>query len=50
MLADYEYFLKAFENLSSEADKVGDNVTAAYADDKVGELQKAIWMLKAQLA
>ena len=50
ILADYEYFLKAFENLSSEAEKAGDNVTQGYADDKVGDLQKAIWMLKATLA
>lgn len=50
ILADYEYFLKAFEKLSDEADKADDKVTAAYADDKIGELQKAIWMLKAQLA
>lgn len=50
ILADYEYFLKSFEQLSSEADKAGDKVSAAYADDKVGELQKALWMLKSQLA
>ncbi|TLD96180.1 DNA starvation/stationary phase protection protein [Helicobacter jaachi] len=49
ILSDYEYFLKIFSELSSEADKAGDKVSAAYADDKVGELQKAIWMLKAQL-
>ncbi len=50
ILSDYEYFLKAFEGLSDEAEKAGDNVTQGYADDKVGELQKAIWMLKATLA
>ena len=50
ILADYEYFLKLFEKLSSEADKAGDKVSAAYADDKVGELQKALWMLRSQLA
>lgn len=50
ILNDYEYFLKSFAELSSEADKVGDKVSAAYGDDKVGELQKAIWMLKSQLA
>ena len=50
ILSDYEYFLKAFEGLSEEAEKAGDNVTQGYADDKVGELQKAIWMLKATLA
>lgn len=50
ILADYEYFLKTFLELSSEADNVGDKVSAAYADDKIAALQKAIWMLKAQLA
>ena len=50
ILSDYEYFLESFSVLSSEADKAGDKVSAAYADDKVAELQKAIWMLKAQLA
>lgn len=49
ILADYEYFLESFKSLSIEADKAGDKVSAAYADDKVGELQKSIWMLKAQL-
>ncbi|STP10715.1 Dps family protein [Helicobacter cinaedi] len=50
VLADYEYFLKLFTELSAQADSQGDKVSAAYADDKVGELQKAIWMLKSQLA
>lgn len=50
ILADYKYFIKLFEELSSEADKAGDKVSAAYADDKVGELQKAVWMINAQLA
>lgn len=49
ILADYEYFLKSFEKLSIEADKAKDKVSAGYADEKVGELQKAIWMLKSQL-
>lgn len=50
ILADYEHFLKLFSELSSQADASNDKVSAAYADDKVGELQKAIWMLRAQLA
>lgn len=50
ILGDFEYFLKKFNELSSEADKAGDKVSAAYADDKIGHLQKAIWMLKAQLS
>lgn len=50
ILSDYEYFEKAFTDLSKIADESGDKVTGAYADDKCASLQKAIWMLKAQLA
>lgn len=50
ILSDYEYFEKAFAELSKIADESGDKVTGAYADDKCAGLQKAIWMLKAQLA
>lgn len=50
VLKDYEYFIKLFEKLSSEADKAGDKVSAGYADEQVGHLQKAVWMIKAQLA
>lgn len=50
ILSDYEYFLKSFTQLSSEADKAGDKVSAAYADEEIAALQKAIWMLKAQLS
>ncbi|WP_394994355.1 DNA starvation/stationary phase protection protein [uncultured Helicobacter sp.] len=50
ILADYEYFLNAFSALSKSADEAGDKVSAAYADDKCAQLQKAIWMLKAQLS
>lgn len=48
VLKDYEYFEKAFKELSSLADSNGDKVTSAYADDKVAGLQKGLWMLKAQ--
>ncbi|RDU60457.1 Dps family protein [Helicobacter marmotae] len=50
ILADYEYFLKLFEELSSEADKADDKVSAGYADEQVAALQKALWMIRAQLA
>lgn len=49
ILSDYEYFLGAFSALSKSADEAGDKVTAAYADDKCAQLQKSIWILKAQL-
>lgn len=50
ILSDYEYFLKLFKSLSSEADKADDKTSAAWADENVAKLEKAIWMLKAQLA
>ncbi|MGX3098176.1 Dps family protein [Helicobacter sp. 23-1046] len=50
VLSDYEYFEKTFAELSQLADESGDKVSGAYADDKCASLQKAIWMLKAQLS
>lgn len=50
MLADYEYLLKNFKELSDTADKVGDKGTIAFTDENIASLEKAIWMLKAQLA
>lgn len=50
VLKEYRYFEKAFKELSDIADETGDKVTAAFADDKVAELQKAIWMLSSQRA
>lgn len=50
VLKDYKYFQSAFEELSRIADESGDRVTAGFADEKVGHLQKGIWMLNAQRA
>ncbi|MDD6055675.1 MAG: DNA starvation/stationary phase protection protein [Helicobacter sp.] len=50
VLADYEYFLKAFKELSDLAGDENDKGTTALADEKVAGYEKAIWMLKAQLA
>lgn len=49
ILSDYKYFLNAFLELSNIADEANDKITAAYADENVANLQKAIWMLQAQL-
>ncbi|WP_027326637.1 Dps family protein [Helicobacter pametensis] len=50
VLKDYEYFEASFRELSKLAGEEGDNVTAGFADEKTGSLQKGIWMLKAQKA
>lgn len=50
VLPDYEYFLKSFRELSDLAGDANDKATVALADEKVAALEKAIWMLKAQLA
>lgn len=50
VLPDYEYFLKAFKELSDIAEAANDKGTVALADEKVASLEKTIWMLKAQLA
>ena len=50
ILPDYEYFLKSFKTLSDLADEADDKATASLADEKIVGLEKAIWMLKAQLA
>lgn len=50
VLPDYEYFLKSFKTLSDLADEVNDKGTISLADEKIASLEKAIWMLKAQLA
>lgn len=50
VLADFEYFVRQFKELSNLADESGDKVTADYANGKLAELEKSIWMLKAQLA
>lgn len=48
VLKDYKYFEEVFKELSKIADENGDKVTAGFADEKVGQLQKALWMLNAQ--
>lgn len=50
ILPEYEYFLNAFRGLSDTANEANDKATIALADEKVANLEKAIWMLKAQLA
>ncbi len=49
VLKDYEHLEKHFAQLSETADKAGDKVTAAYADEQLAKLQKSVWMLKASL-
>lgn len=50
ILPDYEYFLKSFKELSDIAGESNDKASVALADEKIASLEKAIWMLKAQLA
>ncbi|PAF47094.1 DNA starvation/stationary phase protection protein [Helicobacter sp. 12S02634-8] len=50
ILQDYEYLEKEFRQLSDTAEKENDKVTVAYADEQTAKLQKALWMLKAELA
>ncbi|WP_120944387.1 MULTISPECIES: Dps family protein [Helicobacter] len=50
VLKDYEHLEKHFAQLSDLAGQTDDKVTVAYADEQLGHLQKAIWMLKASLA
>ncbi len=50
VLADYEYFLKSFRELSKISSDDGDVSTQGYADSQIAHLEKAIWMIKAQLA
>ncbi|RAX53063.1 DNA starvation/stationary phase protection protein [Helicobacter sp. 16-1353] len=50
VLSDFEYFAKTFKELSNIADDSGDKVTADYANGILAQLEKSIWMLKAQLA
>ena len=50
VLKIYEQLETDFETLASLAEKEGDRVTTAYCDDKISGLQKAIWMVNAQLS
>lgn len=47
LLKDFQIFEKDFKDLSDAAS--GDSVTVALADEQLAAIQKAIWMLKAQL-
>lgn len=50
VLSEYEYFLKAFRELSDFAGEANDKGTVGLADEKVASLEKDIWMLKAHFA
>lgn len=50
VLKIYQRLEADFETLASLAEKEYDRVTTAYCDDKLGGLQKAIWMVEAQLS
>jgi starvation-inducible DNA-binding protein len=45
LVKDNEHFLKEFRNLASIAGE--DSSTSAYAEEKVAELEKQLWMMKA---
>ncbi len=45
LIKDCEHFLKEFRNLASIAGD--DSTTAAYAEEKVAEFEKQLWMMKA---
>lgn len=50
VLKIYNNLHEDFESLAKLADKDDDRVTASYCDDKLAELEKAIWMVNAQLS
>ena len=50
VLKIYNNLHEDFESLAKLADKDDDRVTASYCDDKLAELEKALWMLNAQLS
>lgn len=50
ILKIYENLLDGFTKLALNAEKEEDRVTTAYCDEQAAHLQKAIWMVKAQLA
>ena len=50
VLKIYNHLHEDFESLAKLADKDDDRVTASYCDDKLAELEKAIWMVYAQLS
>lgn len=50
VLKIYNTLHSDFSDVAKIADKEGDRVSASYCDDKLAELEKAIWMVSAQLA
>lgn len=44
--ADYEYVLNSFKKLNEAAEAEKDTTTAAYAQEKIAEYEKAIWFLR----
>lgn len=46
---DYTYLLKAFKALDELASKENDTSTSNLAQDKIAELEKALWMLDSSL-
>lgn len=50
VLKIYKHLHEGFESLAKLADKDDDRVTAAYCDDRLKDLEKAIWMVNAQLS
>ena len=42
---DYKYLLGEFQKLDELASKAGDTTTSNLAQDKIAELEKALWML-----
>ena len=49
IIADFEYLLKSFKDLSDAADEEGDKATAAFADDNIVVYEKELWILGAML-
>lgn len=50
IVAEYEFFLKEFQELSDLAESKKDKATMGFADGKIAELEKSLWMLKQTLA
>lgn len=46
---DYKYLLGEFQKLDELASKAGDSTTSNLAQDKIAELEKALWMLDSTL-
>ncbi|RBQ30443.1 DNA starvation/stationary phase protection protein [Arcobacter sp. FW59] len=49
IIADFEYLLKAFKELSKLSGENSDKGTEAFADEKVAKLEKDLWMLHSML-